>query len=115
MWFKEEQVGQISQSLTCSITEKPHTGLDDCLNILLACFRKRMSGQQYVVRDYYVGEYEGDGMGGAASAATAAPWIDPETPTNVTVVAGRTAILACVVRELGTASVRKAALQASSL
>ena len=38
--------------------------------------------------------------------ATVAPWIDASTPTNVTVVAGRTAILACVVRELGTASVR---------
>ena len=24
--------------------EKPHTGLVDCLNMLLACFRKRMSG-----------------------------------------------------------------------
>ena len=23
--------------------EKPHTELDDCLNMLLACFRKRMS------------------------------------------------------------------------
>ena len=24
---------------------EPHTGLDDCLNMLLACFRKRMSGR----------------------------------------------------------------------
>ena len=31
------------RSLTCSITEKPHTGLDDCLNMLLACFRATMS------------------------------------------------------------------------
>ena len=30
-------------SLTCSIMEKPHTELDDCLNMLLSCFRKRMS------------------------------------------------------------------------
>ena len=37
-------VGQTAQrSLTCSITEKPHTGLDDCLNMLLACFRATMS------------------------------------------------------------------------
>ena len=26
--------------------EKPHTGLDDCLNMLLSCFRKRMSGRK---------------------------------------------------------------------
>ena len=29
-----------AQSLSCSIMEKPHTGLDDCLNMLLSCFRK---------------------------------------------------------------------------
>ena len=23
--------------------EKPHTGLDDCLNMVLSCFRKKMS------------------------------------------------------------------------
>ena len=28
------------------IMEKPHTVLDDCLRILLACFRKRMSATQ---------------------------------------------------------------------
>ena len=38
MWFME------AQTLTCSIMEKPHTGLDDCLNMLLACFTKKMSG-----------------------------------------------------------------------
>ena len=47
MWFMEEPspffVGQTAQSLTSSIMEKPHTGLDDCLNMLLASFRKRMS------------------------------------------------------------------------
>ena len=47
MCFMEEpsqfSVGQIAQSLTCSIMEKPHTGLDDCLRMLLSCFRKRMS------------------------------------------------------------------------
>ena len=34
MWFVEEpsqfSVGQTAQSLTCSIMEKPHTGLDEC-------------------------------------------------------------------------------------
>ena len=29
-------VGQIAQSLTCSIMEKPHAGLDDSLNMLLS-------------------------------------------------------------------------------
>ena len=38
--------------------------------------------------------------------STLRPFVDPETPTNVTVVRGRTATLACVVRNLGTASVR---------
>ena len=36
-------VGSTAQSLTCSIMEKPHTGWDDCLNMLLSCFIKRMS------------------------------------------------------------------------
>ena len=36
-------VGKTAKSLTCFIMEKPHTGLDDCLNMLLASFRKRMS------------------------------------------------------------------------
>ena len=39
-------MGQTAQSLTCSIMEKPHTGLDDCLNMLLSCLRKRISAQQ---------------------------------------------------------------------
>ena len=30
-------VSQTAHSLTCSITEKPNTGLDDCLNMLLSC------------------------------------------------------------------------------
>ena len=29
-------VGQTAESLTCSIMEKPNTGLDDYLNMLLA-------------------------------------------------------------------------------
>ena len=36
-------VGQTAHILTCSIMEKPLTGLDDCLNMLLSCFRKGMS------------------------------------------------------------------------
>ena len=47
IWFKEGpsqfSMGQIAQSLTCSIMEKPHTELDDCLRMLQACCRKRMS------------------------------------------------------------------------
>ena len=47
MRFSEEasqfSVGQIAQSLTCSIMEKSHTGLDECLSVLRLCFRKRMS------------------------------------------------------------------------
>ena len=47
MWFMEEPsqfpVGETAQSLDCSIMEKPHSGLDDCLRVLQACFRKRMS------------------------------------------------------------------------
>ena len=43
MWLMEFVVGQTAQSLTCSIVEKLQTGLDDCLNMLLSRFRKRMS------------------------------------------------------------------------
>ena len=50
MWFMEEpsqfSVGQIAQSLTCSIMEKPHTGLDHYLRMLLSCFRKRTSERE---------------------------------------------------------------------
>ena len=41
-------VGQAAQSLICSIMEKPQSGLDDCLRVLQACFRKRMSDQEPV-------------------------------------------------------------------
>ena len=48
IWLKEEpgqfSMGKIAQSITCSIMEKPHTGLDECPRILLACFRARNSG-----------------------------------------------------------------------
>ena len=37
-------MGHTAQSLTCSIREKPHTGLDECPRILLSCFRARNSG-----------------------------------------------------------------------
>ena len=51
MWFMEEpsqfSVGQTAQSLTCSILEKQHTGLDDCLRILMPCFRKRRSERRW--------------------------------------------------------------------
>ena len=47
MWFTEEpsqfSMGQTAQGLTGSIKEKPLTGLVDCLRVLQACFRKRMS------------------------------------------------------------------------
>ena len=47
MRFLEEpcqsSVSQTAESLTCSIMEKPLTGLEDSLNMLLSCFRKRMS------------------------------------------------------------------------
>ena len=50
MWFKGESsqfsMGQTAQSLTCSIMEKPHTGLDECPKILLLCFRARTSVQR---------------------------------------------------------------------
>ena len=46
MWPCQFSVGQTAQSLTCSIVEKPHTRLDDCLRILLSYFRKRMSASR---------------------------------------------------------------------
>ena len=55
IWFKEEpsqfSMGQTAQNITCSIMEKPHKGLDDCLmRVLQECFRKRMSGQLRPIR-----------------------------------------------------------------
>ena len=38
-------MGQTAQSLTCSIMEKPHTGLDECPIILLSCFGARNSDE----------------------------------------------------------------------
>ena len=53
MWFMEDpshfSVGQTATSLNGFIVEKPHTGLDACLNILLSCFRKRMSDRTCLV------------------------------------------------------------------
>ena len=36
-------MGQTEHSPTCSIMEKPHTGLDECPRILLSCFTARNS------------------------------------------------------------------------
>ena len=41
----------------------------------------------------------------SADETTPAPSIDPNTPTNVTVIKGKTAMLACVVRNVGKAAV----------
>ena len=47
MWFMVEptqfSVGQTPHSLTCSIMEKPHTGLDDRPRMLQACFIRRIA------------------------------------------------------------------------
>jgi hypothetical protein len=40
-----------------------------------------------------------------STSTTLAPYIDPTTPTNVTVIRGKTAMLVCVVTDLGTAKV----------
>ena len=49
MWFMEEpskfSMGETAQILICSLMEKRHTGSEDCLNMLLACFIKRMSDE----------------------------------------------------------------------
>ena len=50
VWVKEESsqffIGQIAQSITCSIMEKLHTGLDECHRTLLSCFKARNSATQ---------------------------------------------------------------------
>ena len=55
MWFMEDpsqfSMDQTAQSLTCSLMAKPHTGSDDCLRVLLSCFRKRMSGDGVPIYD----------------------------------------------------------------
>ncbi len=38
-------------------------------------------------------------------STTLLPYIDPSTPSNVTVIKGKTAMLACVVRNVGKAAV----------
>ena len=52
MWFKEEPsqffMDLTAQSLTCSIMERPHTGLDECPRILLLCFRAMHSAAEPV-------------------------------------------------------------------
>ena len=67
IWFKEEpsqlSVGQTAQSLTCSIMEKPHRGLDDCPRILLSCFSARNSACQDMVHLLGSEERRGNGDG----------------------------------------------------
>ena len=41
----------------------------------------------------------------STTTTTLAPYIDPTTPTNVTVIRGKTSMLVCVVTDLGTAKV----------
>ena len=41
----------------------------------------------------------------STTSTTLAPYIDPTTPTNVTVIKGKKAMLVCVVNDLGTAKV----------
>ena len=43
----------------------------------------------------------------ATESTTLRPYIDPSTPTNVTVIKGKTAMLACVVRNVGKAAVSR--------
>ena len=57
-----------AQSLTCFIMEKPHTGLDECLNVLQSCFRKRMSVRSGVKRSQIRSQWQG--KGGAARGRT---------------------------------------------
>ena len=40
-----------------------------------------------------------------STSTTLPPYIDPTTPTNVTVIKGKAAMLVCVVTDLGTAKV----------
>ena len=41
----------------------------------------------------------------STESTTLRPYIDSSTPTNVTVIKGKTAMLACVVRNVGKAAV----------
>ena len=45
--------------------------------------------------------------GTTAAEPTLSPSIDHSTPTNVTVIKGKSATLACVVRNVGNAAVRQ--------
>ena len=61
-------LGQAAQSLTCSINEKPHTGLDDCLRMLLSEFRKRMSAQEQQRREGQQVPVQDGGLGAREQA-----------------------------------------------
>ena len=47
----------------------------------------------------------------STTSTTLPPYIDPTTPTNVTVIKGKTAMLVCVVKDLGTAKVTQIILK----
>ena len=68
-------MGQTAQSLTCSITEKPHTGLDECPGILLSCFSARNSASELIT------DVKMD-WGGNGSAAIPAPTIQQLRSTS---------------------------------
>jgi hypothetical protein len=46
------------------------------------------------------------GYGSTTMEPTPQPYIDPTTPNNVTVIKGKSTMLACVVRNVGNAAVR---------
>ena len=63
--------------------------------------RKSQNYQTYIERNYLILSTSTS----TSTSTTLAPYIDPTTPTNVTVIRGKTAMLVCVVTDLGTAKV----------
>ena len=57
------------------------------------------------VPDYMVPSHYFYTENDSTESTTLRPYIDPSTPTNVTVIKGKTAMLACVVRNVGKAAV----------
>ena len=49
-------------------------------------------------------------LGTTTPEPTPEPYIDPSTPANVTVIKGKSAMLACVVREIGDSAVSTPAI-----
>ena len=64
-------------------------------------FDNNQMSEPYVVDSFYPYNY---GVS-TTPEATPHPFIDPTTPTNVTVIKGKYAMLACVVRHVGNAAV----------